>query len=481
MNETVWSKTEAFLPYPPHDRAAVMMRATEKLAALNRKIVVLDDDPTGVQTVHGVYVYTDWSAASVRSGFDAPESMFFILTNSRGFSAEHTARVHADIASTVSRTARETGKPFLLISRSDSTLRGHYPLETETLAAGLKTEGLSPDGEVILPFFQEGGRYTLGNVHYVAVGDSLVPAGQTEFAQDRTFGYRSSNLCEWIEEKTGGKYPADTVVCISLEELRACDYTGIVLKLMGVRHFGKVIVNAIDYTDVAVFVTALIEALRRGKQFLFRSAAAFTKIIGGIPDKPLLMREELVDTQNQHGGLVVVGSHVQRTTEQLEALQKMRGIAFVEFNQHLALNKPAFAAEQRRVREEAARLIRDGVTVVVYTRRERFDLGSVNKEEELRLAVRISDAVSGIVSGLPVRPSFIIAKGGITSSDVGTNGLGVRKARVMGQILHGVPVWRTGPESKFPDLPYVIFPGNVGDAAALRDAVEKMIPKQSQV
>ena len=46
------------------------------------KKLVLDDDPTGVQTVHDVSVYTDWEEESIRKGFEEKESMFFILTNS---------------------------------------------------------------------------------------------------------------------------------------------------------------------------------------------------------------------------------------------------------------------------------------------------------------------------------------------------------------------------------------------------------------
>ncbi|HPJ01993.1 MAG TPA: nucleotide-binding domain containing protein, partial [Candidatus Limiplasma sp.] len=57
-----------------------------------------------------------------------------------------------------------------------------------------------------------------------------------------------------------------------------------------------------------------------------------------------------------------------------------------------------------------------------------------------------------------------------------TQGLQVRKALVMGQILKGVPVWLTGPESRFPGMPYVIFPGNVGDENALLEAVLKIHP-----
>ncbi|MCL1854462.1 MAG: hydroxyacid dehydrogenase [Clostridia bacterium] len=478
LNERALDKRSALDAYPAYDAEAVRARLNAALGTFDRKIVVLDDDPTGVQTVHGVSVYTDWSMDSVRSGFDEQERIFFLLTNSRGFNAERTRRVHAGIARTIVEVSRKANRNFLLISRSDSTLRGHYPLETETLRAAVESEGLHIDGEIIIPFFLEGGRYTIGDVHYVSPGDTLTPAGQTEFALDHTFGYSSSNLCEWVAEKTAGAYPAGTVTSITLEELRACDYAGITAKLQRVKGFGKIVVNAIDYLDVAVFVTALIEAINHGKEFLFRSAAALTKVIGGIADRPLLTREDLVNTTNRNGGLIVVGSHVRRTTEQLERLRAAPDIVFVEFNQHLALDPPRFEAEQRRALAEVERHLRNGETVAFYTRRERLDLGAADKEEELRLSVRISDAVSGIVAGLSVRPNFIIAKGGITSSDVGTKGLGVRRALVMGQVLQGVPVWLTGPESKFPNLPYVIFPGNVGDENALLDTVMKVRPAQ---
>ena len=77
--------------------------------------------------------------------------------------------------------------------------------------------------------------------------------------------------------------------------------------------------------------------------------------------------------------------------------------------------------------------------------------------------------------GLSIRPGFIIAKGGITSSDVGTKALRVRRATVLGQVRPGIPVWLTGPESKFPEMPYIIFPGNVGEITTLREVVELLL------
>lgn len=462
--------------FPAQNHQGVWERLGQELRQLNHKIVVLDDDPTGVQTVHGIYVYTNWSKESLREAFEDSRNLFFLLTNSRGLTAGETEALHEEIAENIGSVAREKGKAFLLVSRGDSTLRGHYPLETQALRRTLE-RGMGQDigGEVIMPFFPEGGRYTVGDVHYVADGEILTPAGETEFAKDKTFGYHASDLKDWVEEKTAGQYPARAVTSVSLEELRREDYEGIRQKLLGVKGFGKVIVNALSYDDVAVFVTALLQAIGAGARFLFRTAAAFTKVVGGVGDKPLLTHEELINPENKNGGIIIIGSHVQKTTLQLDYLRKRRddgSIRFVEFNQHLVLDERAFEAETRRVIAQVEKDIVEGQSVAVYTRRERFDLNTDNKEDELRVAVKIADALTSIVGRLKVRPNYIIAKGGITSSDIGTKGLGVKKALVMGQILKGIPVWLTGPESKFPDMPYVIFPGNVGGEDALYQAVD---------
>jgi uncharacterized protein YgbK (DUF1537 family) len=477
LNEKSIEKQVIFRKYPEYDREVVKKALRTALELLDKKVVVLDDDPTGVQTVHDVNVYTDWTKESIQQGFEESNSIFFILTNSRGFTEELTRSVHKEIAENVIEVSKKLKKDFILISRGDSTLRGHYPLETKILKETIENNSNKLiDGEVILPFFVEGGRFTIDNVQYVANGDTLVPSGETEFAADKTFGYKSSHLGEWIEEKGGGEFKKEDVTYITLEELRTLDYGSVQNKLMAVNGFGKVVVNAIDYSDVEVFVTALVHALLKGKNYIFRSAAALTKVIGGVSDKELLTKDELINTENKNGGLIIVGSHVKKTTMQLENLKKADFIEFVEFNQHLVLDNEAFEAELKRVIHVTEENISRGKTVAVYTRRERFDLNTGNKEDELRIAAKISDAITSIVNSLKVRPNFIVAKGGITSSDIGTKGLHVKKALVLGQILKGIPVWLTGNESKFPNMPYVIFPGNVGDENALLDAVTIMQP-----
>ena len=456
------------------DKAEALL--SQAMEGFHKKLVVLDDDPTGVQTVHDVSVYTDWEEESIRKGFEEKEAMFFILTNSRSFSVEETTKVHQDIAARVAKVARELGQDFMIISRGDSTLRGHYPLETQLLADGLtKNEGVVIDGEIICPFFPEGGRYTMDNIHYVKEQDNLVPAGMTEFARDKTFGYKSSDLTEYVEEKTEGKYHKEDCITISLDELNALDVQGIKDKLMSAQNMAKIIVNAVSYADLKVFCAALVLAMKAGKHYMARTAAAFTKVMGRISDQPLLGRAQLEgDTKN--GGIVLIGSHVKKTTDQLNCLKELDGQAdFMEFQVNTVFEENGLEKEVERTVKAAEEKILSGRTVVIYTSRQLLAPENMTPEEKLHISVKISNAVTSIIGKLSVKPKFIIAKGGITSSDVGTKALRVKKARVMGQVKKGIPVWMTGEESKFPGMPYIIFPGNVGEVSTLKEIVEELI------
>ena len=456
------------------DKAEMLL--SQAMEGFHKKLVVLDDDPTGVQTVHDVSVYTDWEEESIRNGFEEKEAMFFILTNSRSFSVEETTKVHQDIAARVAKVARELGQDFMIISRGDSTLRGHYPLETQLLADGLtKNEGVVIDGEIICPFFPEGGRYTMDNIHYVKEQDNLVPAGMTEFARDKTFGYKSSDLTEYVEEKTEGKYHKEDCITISLDELNALDVQGIKDKLMSAQNMAKIIVNAVSYADLKVFCAALVLAMKAGKHYMARTAAAFTKVMGRISDQPLLGRAQLEgDTKN--GGIVLIGSHVKKTTDQLNCLKELDGQAdFMEFQVNTVFEENGLEKAVERTVKAAEEKILSGRTVVIYTSRQLLAPENMTPEEKLHISVKISTAVTSIIGKLSVKPKFIIAKGGITSSDVGTKALRVKKARVMGQVKKGIPVWMTGEESKFPGMPYIIFPGNVGEVSTLKEIVEELI------
>lgn len=433
-----------------------------------KKMIVLDDDPTGIQTVHDIYVYTDWSVKSMREGFLSKEKMFFILTNSRAFTEEKTKKVHQEIVKNIIKASKECSKEFILISRGDSTLRGHYPLEMDVIADELHKAGKSVDGEFLIPFFKEGGRFTQNDIHYVEINGTLVEAAQTEFAEDKTFGYKNSDLKSYIEEKTKGKYTAKQVVSISLQELIEEKDEELIKKLLLLNNRTKTVVNAVAEEDIRVLCSALYAAMEQGKTYIFRTAASFVKIFGNVEEKPLLTTKELFEEKTQHGGLIIAGSHTDKTTRQLEQLKETGRFTEIEF--HVGDGKEQeLAGEKDRVMTEVEYHLKQGRSVVVYTSRTFIVQAGEGKEEALRRSVGISRALKDVVEELKVKPKYIVAKGGITSSDIGVKALHVKKAFVLGQIRPAVAVWKTGVESKFPQIPYVIFPGNVGEDDTLKE------------
>ena len=471
MNEQTLPLSVLQIP-PLPDKNAVHRLLERARAGQHGKMVVLDDDPTGIQTVHDVPVYTDWSRETLLRGLREQGNMFFVLTNSRSFSRRETQRVHREIAGNLAWAARRAGTEFQLLSRGDSTLRGHYPLETETLRRELEKHlPVHFDGEILMPYFSEGGRYTIHGVHYVRTGDILTPVGQTEFARDATFGYHASNLAEWCEEMTGGRCSASSVVCITLDELRAMDMDGLTDKLMCAHDFTRYAVDAADDRDVEMFVAALLRAIAAGKRYLFRCAAGLVRVLGGVERRELLTGTEL--RADRGPGLILVGSHVKKTTDQLQhLLQAQMLLEPICFDVSCAADSGALIRERDRVLEQMEKVLAAGHTAVVYTSRRLVLAQGDRPQDNLAVSVGISQVFSSLAARLHTRPGYIIAKGGITSSDVGVRGLGVRRAWVLGQLLPGVPVWRTGEESRFPGLPYVIFPGNVGSEDSLRQAVE---------
>lgn len=463
--------------YPPWELQGQKDTLQQALASFQRTAVVLDDDPTGTQTVFDVPVVAGWSTELLREELEKRPRMLFVLTNSRALTAGQSEALHRELAKNLLAAAETCGREILLISRGDSTLRGHFPLETETLRQEIERWDHRPvDGEILCPFFLEGGRYTAGNIHYLEENGLLKPVGESEFALDKTFGYRSSHLGRWVEEKTSGAYREADVTYITLEDLRQRESDAIREKLASAHGFQKIVVNAVSYADLERFVPELLGAIQSGKRYILRTASSILRVLAGCEESRILSSEDLADWKNARGGIVLVGSHVKKTTRQLERLLQNSAVQPIEFNQHLVLDAPAFQSEIWRVSCAVDEKIRTGKSVAVFTRRERLDLNTADKEEELRLATQISDGVIRIISSLKVRPRFIVAKGGITSSDVATKGLSIQRAMVLGQILPGVPVWRAGPESRFPSMPYVIFPGNVGGEDGLLEAVQKLSP-----
>jgi len=463
--------TKLPLPIPENKINGEWLQAVERI---KKKIIVLDDDPTGIQTVHSIPVYTSWDLSTLRQIMKDQHKVIYLLTNSRALTSVKTQRLHKQLARDLKQIALEEEEKFLLISRSDSTLRGHYPLETKTIYDELKKEE-KIDGEIIIPFFLEGGRFTFNDIHYIKERDLLVPIGQTEFARDSVFGYKNSNLKEWIEEKTAGQYPAGQVISISLKMLREKDIEGILHKLLKIKNFNKLIVNAVEYADLKVFLIALSKSINSGKNFIFRTAASFVRVIGGINPKPLLTVGTLYPKgKPSTPGLIIIGSYVQKTTRQMKKLAELSNLIWIEWEVSQAKTQECLKAEIDRVIFEVKKGFNSGKDICLYTTREycKNDSQNESSDKNLIFSSHISEGLTKVVQALKIRPSFLVAKGGITSSDIGVKGLNVKRAMVMGQIQPGIPVWELGSESRFPGLPYIIFPGNVGTDDTLKKVVE---------
>lgn len=429
-----------------------------------RKLVVLDDDPTGTQTVCDVPVITRWSLPLLQRELRTKGPCFYVLTNSRALTEVEARALMRDVASALRQAAHATGVNVTIVSRSDSTLRGHFPAETDVLQ-----EELGPfTATLVMPYFEEGGRYTLNGRHYVVDGSKLVAAAETPFARDASFGYRSSDLADWIEEKSLGRVAARDVIKLALDDVRRgpARVAAILAQLPQGSHC---VVDACDPRDARVVALATITAEQAGARFLYRTAASFVAARLGFDAVPR-WQPTGAEVAGKVGGLVVVGSYVPKTTAQLEALRREPGLHSVE------LDVSRLLAQGTQSAHEIATAITDitgalaaGRDVVLFTSRKLI----VGEDAAASLAIgrTVSQSLVAVVKGLATAPRFLVAKGGITSSDIATKGLNTSRAFVLGPIIPGVPVWRLGDDSRFPNLPYVVFPGNVGATESLADVV----------
>ena len=457
-------------PEWPHDPLPSIRAA---LSATGEKLVVVDDDPIGMQAVHDVSVLLDWSRETIERELESDVPALFMVTNSRGMPTDRARDANLRVGELLSQVEQAGTRRFSVVSRWDSTLRGHFPAEVEALDEAL---GGGFDAWILVPFFFEGGRYTIDDVHHVADGGWLTPVGETEFARDPAFAYRSSDLKRWVEEVTGGQVSSGDVASISVHDIRLGGPDNVAEMLSGLNGRTLCVVNAASMRDMDVFALATLIAERAGKRFLYRSAASFIRSRLGQAARPLLTASVLA-ADSPAGTLIIAGSHVPRTTSQLEFLLDGTAVTGIEADVHSLLGDRA-PREVNRIASEASLLLADGRDVAVITSRETVLADTA--EENMGIGQRISDGLVAIVQSITVTPRAVISKGGMTTYNVARKALRVTQARVIGQVLPGVPVLRLGPDSLLPEGILVVFPGNVGEVDALARALSKLCPVQPE-
>lgn len=438
-------------------------------SGLNKACIVVDDDPTGNQTVYGIPLITDWNMEVFVEEFIEGTPVFYVLTNSRSLTPEATAKIYKEIAENILKASKVTKRDFTVISRSDSTLRGHFPLEPETLQTNLK---LDEAITVFLPVMFEGNRVTADDVHYIKNGDELTPVNETPFAQDHSFRYTEGDLKAYIEEKSNGKIKSDEVFSFSLEDIRNLDTNVLAENILEIPPQSYCVFNSLNYADLDKVAHALLQAEKSGKQIVYRTSSSFVPSYIGLEPRGLLTTDEIFHSNTENGGLTVVGSYVKKSSEQLHnalSLFQTEQIVEVDVAQVLSENLEIYISELILKIDTS---ISKGNDVIVYTSRK-LVTGS-DSNTTVNMASRISNALVDLVKGITQKPKYIIAKGGITSHDLATKGLGMKRSKVLGQVQAGIPLWEMGEDTKFSKLPYIVFPGNVGDETTLKTIITKL-------
>ena len=431
------------------------------------KIIVLDDDPTGSQPVLSCLLLMGWDVDTLRLGLRDDAPIFFILPNTRALTPDAATKVTREVCQNLILALDAEGiKDFLVVSRSDSTLLGHYPVETDAIAQELG----SFDAHFLVPAFFEGGRITRDSTHYLIIDGVPTPVHETEFARDSVFGYHYSYLPKYVEEKTNGQINADSVERFILEDIRA----GSQERLMQLTGNRCGVVDGETQADLNQFAQDILTAASQGKRFLFRSAASILTALAALPPQAIAAENMAKYVRDGKPGAVIVGSHVKKTTQQLEKLLQASGTVGIEVEVSKLLDGGNASAT---LLESALGMVNqahnDGKTPVVYTSRQELTFTDV--ETRLAFGIQVSSLLMAIVQGLPSDIGFLISKGGITSNDVLSTGLNLTFARLLGQILAGCSMVRTPSDHpQFPNLPLVLFPGNVGNADALTVVYQRL-------
>jgi uncharacterized protein YgbK (DUF1537 family) len=416
--------------------------------------VVLDDDPTGVQTLAGIRVLLAWDASRIRAAL-AGRRAVHLITNSRALSPVEAQALVASAA----RDALAGAHDADVVLRGDSTLRGHLLEEYLGVRDGLALGEEPP--LLLVPALPSAGRVTVGGVHLIERDGSRTPLHETEYARDGVFAYRNARLLSWAEERSGGLFRAVDGRELSLEQLRADGPAAVVeaiANLSAARRPAVLAPDAVTMADLDVIAHGYADAAAAGARALVRCAPAFAGVLAGTT------APGLVDTPRASDGvLVVCGSYVPATTRQLDRLVAAHQGALVEVDVVALASAEPEAEIDRAATAAAARLEKTGVAIVA-TPRERPP-----QTRSLDVGARIASSLARVAGAVEPRPAVVIAKGGVTSAVTLREGFGIDAAEVVGPVLPGVSHWRAE------ELDYLVVPGNIGADTLLADLVARVL------
>ncbi len=428
---------------------------------VRRPTHVLDDDPTGTQSVANAPVIL-WSHRNDEDPLVPSDDVVYHLTNTRAF----TPQAAGDFVTRVVERIVASVPSARIVLRGDSTLRGH--MYEEYQAAAKATHEETPV-LLLVPAMPDAGRITVNGVHYVVDGDTRRPVASTPYAADPRLGYRNSHLLQWAEERSGGSLRATRGRVVTLDDLRANgagSVTNAITTLSQAGHASVCAVDAETDDDLKVVARGLVAAEDAGARVLVRSAPPFAAILGNslaTSLRPMPLSDNV---------LVVCGSFVPLATRQLASLAKDYPGAIVEADIDALLGTPL--AEQVRLADLLDTRLRDLNVAVLATPRH-----PPTSEMSFDDSLHIAETLAGVLRQMATLPNVVIAKGGITSATVASQGLGADTALVEGPAMTGVAIWRVDNDSTATRL--LVVPGNVGCDDLLTDLVSRVVTTQKPV
>ena len=449
------------------------------------KIIVFDDDPTGSQTVNDCLLLLQWDYSTLLKGIKHNSNLLFILANTRSLSEKDAESRLIEICLNLSKVIKNENlqkKDFILVSRGDSTLRGHNYLEPDII-----NRFFGPyDATFHIPAFLEGDRKTINGIHYV----NGIPADETNFAKDKIFGYSTSNIKDILHKKSSQKLDLQNIDNLLLKDLQTLDINkdNKVLKfLCDLKNNKHVIVDINEYKELDKF-SSVIKLLLPKKKFLFRTAASFLSSISGrernIHNKIDYLKVRRKDIYGKYlPGLIIIGSYVDISTEQLQYILKNKSIKGIKID---VLNFYAISSQvgceenisdlHNQILCEIRNCFEKSFTPVLFTSREFISFQS--KDEQIRLQNLLSLFIADLVSELKYQIGYLISKGGITSNTILKDGFKVEYVYLEGQICKGVSLVTIKLKKINEQISMVTFPGNFGDKKSLLEVWGKLENKK---
>jgi len=435
------------------------------------KFVVIDDDPTGSQTVHDCLLLLKWDCSTLAKGFESKSNLFFILANTRSLSENDAKSTIEEICKNLKTviSSQDYEEEIIFISRGDSTLRGHNFLEPNTL-----NNCLGPfDATFHIPAFIEGKRLTINGSHFVDKN----PINQTIFARDKIFGFETSNVKNLLFQKSKSQINIEDIQNLLLSDIKILndEENNIVFKtLKNLKNNKHLIVDIENYSQLNKFAL-VIKKLTKQKKFLFRTAASFISSISdkkSVPQVKTFFSNLRIRNEEKRflPGLIIVGSYVELSTLQLKNLLEISNCSPIELDvfEFFKINSSENNQELRnffknKFLKEIRISFEKGKTPVLFTSRKFM---SLDYSKQFNFYNSLACFIAELVADLKYEIGYLISKGGITTNVILSNGLNADYVYLEGQILTGISVvtYNLKNDEK---LPIVTHPGNIGTKDSL--------------